>query len=83
MGWWRGWGPWPDHGPFSHLPPWERPGWVLRGRCWPFWYYGLPPSSKEEEIKYLEELGKDLREQLKYIEERLKELGGEVQGTEG
>jgi len=36
---WRGrggWsGPWPGRGPFSHLPPWERPGWLYgRGACW-------------------------------------------------
>jgi len=26
---WRGgWiGPWPGRGPFSYLPPWQRPGW--------------------------------------------------------
>ncbi len=25
-----GWkGPWPGRGPFSHLPPWQRPGWVF------------------------------------------------------
>jgi hypothetical protein len=31
-----GWfGPWPGRGPFSHLPPWERPGWMSgRGACW-------------------------------------------------
>lgn len=35
-GWRRGWrGPWPGNGPFSYLPPWERPGWVFgRGACW-------------------------------------------------
>jgi hypothetical protein len=85
-GWWRGWGPWPGHGPFSYLPPWERPGWVFRGRCWPFWYYRAPPSSwigenfpsKGEEIRYLEELERGIREQLKYIEERLRELKGET-----
>lgn len=61
MGWRWGWGRggwgwsiWPGKGPFSHLPPWMRPGWVFgRGMCWrffgnpwlysysyyPFWYY--------------------------------------------
>ena len=23
---------WPGNGPWSHLPPWERPGWKLFGR---------------------------------------------------
>jgi hypothetical protein len=28
-------GPWPGRGPFSNLPPWERPGWLYgRGSCW-------------------------------------------------
>ncbi|MGC8932358.1 MAG: hypothetical protein ACP5LQ_03605 [Candidatus Methanodesulfokora sp.] len=39
---WRGggwWGPWPGRGPFSYLPPWQRPGWVFgRGACW--WLFG-------------------------------------------
>lgn len=32
----RGWfGPWPGRGPFSYLPPWQRPGWLFgRGACW-------------------------------------------------
>jgi hypothetical protein len=50
MGWGgRGgwWGPWPGRGPFSHLPPWERPGWLYgRGACWwamsRGWPYGSP-----------------------------------------
>ena len=34
-----GWsGPWPGRGPYSNLPPWQRPGWVYgRGACW--WLY--------------------------------------------
>lgn len=42
-GWGRhGWaGPWPGRGPFSHLPPWQRPGWLFgRGAC--RWLLGLP-----------------------------------------
>ena len=31
-------GPWPGNGPFSYLPPWQRPGWLYgRGVCW--WLY--------------------------------------------
>ncbi|MEM3693599.1 MAG: hypothetical protein QXI39_06230 [Candidatus Bathyarchaeia archaeon] len=31
-GWWS---PWPVRGPFSYLPPWQRPGWLFgRGACW-------------------------------------------------
>lgn len=48
-GWGRGWiGPWPGKGPFSYLPPWQRPGWIFgRGACrWLYpWlgYYWYPP----------------------------------------
>jgi hypothetical protein len=80
MGWWY-YKPWPGHGPWSNLPPWERPGWVLggwgRGYCWWLWRGAYPPTappppptpwlSKEDEIKYLEEL-------KKYIDKRLEEL---------
>ncbi|MEM3545948.1 MAG: hypothetical protein QW547_02385 [Candidatus Bathyarchaeia archaeon] len=45
MAWgWRGrkgsWiGPWPGRGPFSYLPPWQRPGWTFgRGWCWYYLY---------------------------------------------
>ena len=37
---WRGIGGrrsglWSGRGPFSHLPPWQRPGWLYgRGACW-------------------------------------------------
>jgi len=24
-------GPWPGRGPFSYLPPWQRPGWLFGG----------------------------------------------------
>jgi hypothetical protein len=44
MGWgWRGrgMGLWPGRGPFSYLPPWQRPGWWFgRGACW--WLFGAP-----------------------------------------
>jgi len=55
MAWgWRGrgsFGPWPGRGPFSHLPPWERPGWLFgRGACQslfgpPLGYGQYPPGA--------------------------------------
>ncbi len=37
-------GPWPGAGPFSYLPPWQRPGWVYgRGAFNP--YAGHPGAS--------------------------------------
>ena len=73
-----GWyGSWPGRGPFSDLPPWERPGWTYgRGACWRF--LGSPyiqnyPNEKEEKT-YLEASKKELEEQLKNIEKRINEL---------
>ncbi|MBC7081321.1 MAG: DUF5320 family protein [Thermoplasmatales archaeon] len=32
---WYGIYRWPGRGPFSYLPPWQRPGWLFgRGACW-------------------------------------------------
>jgi len=83
MGWqWHK--PYPGHGPWSNLPPWEGPGWVLRGWgrgwCWWLWkqaYLPMPSPwlSREDEIRYLEELKKYLTEVvLKEIDKRLEEL---------
>lgn len=90
---WRGrrWeGPWPGRGPFSHLPPWQRPGWLYgRGACWWFLaphfryqpYVAVPSLNPEDERKilteqrtFIEEQVKALQEALKRIEDRLEEL---------
>ena len=76
-GWYGWWGPWPGHGPFSYLPPWLRPGWVLWGRGWRWWWYlygpyGPYPSTYE--LKDLEEYKKALEEELKELERRIDEL---------
>ncbi|MGQ9744263.1 MAG: hypothetical protein ACUVQW_06585 [Candidatus Bathycorpusculaceae bacterium] len=49
MAWgWRGrsggWtGPWPGRGPFSYLPPWQRPGWLFGfDREFGRWWWGYP-----------------------------------------
>jgi hypothetical protein len=81
MAWW--YKPYPGFGPWSHMPPPLRPGWWWRGRgwCWWLWYTGSAPTplppwlSREDEIKYLEELKKYLTEVvLKEIDKRLEEL---------
>jgi hypothetical protein len=86
MGWRaRGWaGPGPGRGPFSHLPPWERPGWLYgRGACWYMYgpYRGIQPIKAEDEAALLKEQKTLLEDQLKAmqetqkrIQERLKEL---------
>ena len=81
---WGGWGwierfmggIWPGRGPWRHLPPWLRPGWVL-GRGWcPLWLTGtVPRLSIRYERELLEEYKRILEEQLRAIDERLRELG--------
>ena len=47
MGWQRS-GHWPGRGPFSFLPPWQRPGWLYgRGACW--WLSA--PSLKKDALQ--------------------------------
>ncbi|ADL18474.1 hypothetical protein ASAC_0066 [Acidilobus saccharovorans 345-15] len=82
MGWWRfgrwGGGPWPGHGPFSYLPPWERPGWAM---AW-YGYYGY--YDKDSELRaleayrlYLEDLRSWADGQLKEVDRRIAELKGQ------
>ncbi|ADV65388.1 DUF5320 domain-containing protein [Desulfurococcus mucosus] len=89
MGWWnRWWKPYPGNGPFSHLPPWERPGWVLFGSYrWyggyvfpPGYYWGAQAADSERAwLEYrkamIENTIRALNEELSYIDRRLKELG--------
>lgn len=73
------WGRYPGNGPFSNLPPWERPGWVYgRGGCrWYPYGYGYPAyGTKEEEIAALKNEQRALQARLREMEERLKELEG-------
>jgi len=68
-------------GPFSYLPPWERPGWSFgRGACWRYWHSAAPfpykaqaPTSKEE-LEALEAYKSELEGELKGTEARIKEL---------
>ena len=83
---WRGsrFGPWPGRGPFSHLPPWERPGWLYGpGACWQLYAprpYPIEPAPAEE-LEALEAYMKELRQELEGIETRIKELK-ETKGKE-
>lgn len=71
---------WPGFGPFSHLPPWERPGWYFRGACWRYLYlkagprFRFPSISLKDEISALEEYKKELEEEKMAIEEELREV---------
>ena len=50
-----GWGGrYPGRGPFSYLPPWQRPGWLYgRGACWwlfnPYLQTTIPKMSSVEQ----------------------------------
>jgi hypothetical protein len=93
-GWWGkgrcARGPWPGNGPFSYLPPWERPGWIYGpGACW--WIYGarVPPpppgisyytypgltaSDLEAYKKWLEDARARLDEQIRELDKRIREI---------
>jgi hypothetical protein len=77
---WHQWGPYPGRGPWRHLPPPLRPGWWYGGRGWCWWYYSYPYPpwlSREDAIKYLEDLKKYISDVvLKEIDKRLEELKG-------
>jgi hypothetical protein len=69
MAWW--YKPFPGFGPWSHLPPHLR----LWFRDYPSTLPTPPWLSREDEIKYLEELKKYISEVvLKEIDKRLEEL---------
>jgi len=80
MGGWRrsgSFGPWPGRGPFSHLPPWERPGWLYGpGACQ--WLYGASPyiqaPAPSAEADYLKDYMAELKMELESIEARIKQL---------
>lgn len=85
---WRGRGYWPGAGPFSHLPPWQRPGWLYGpGACWYLYDSNrtvLPPIKQlkpedenlilNDQKQAIVEQQKINQEMLKKIEARLKEL---------
>ncbi|MCW4007533.1 MAG: DUF5320 domain-containing protein [Candidatus Bathyarchaeota archaeon] len=79
MGWrGRDWtNPWPGRGPFSHLPPWQRPGWLYgRGACWYLYgpYSATQPLRAEDEAAVLTEQKTMIEEQLKAMQETLKKI---------
>jgi hypothetical protein len=75
---WRNWsGTYPGGGPFSHLPPWQRPGWYFGRRwCWRYFYpyWKDAPAAIKSEIDALEAYKAGLEEELKDVEARIKEL---------
>lgn len=79
MGWrGRGWAnTWPGRGPFSNLPPWQRPGWLYgRGACWYLYgpYATVPPAKPEDEAVLLNQQKTLIEEQLKAMQDTLKKI---------
>ena len=86
MAWGRRGSGWPGRGPFNHLPPWQRPGWLYgRGACWRLLNPDLqktvpatsvvPPTlTKEQETEMLKQHMTALESQLTAIKKRLEEL---------
>ena len=63
-------GPYPGNGPFAHLPPWERPGWLYGpGSCWTLGYRNLPANIVASTTDI--ELLRNQKENLKKTAERL------------
>jgi hypothetical protein len=77
---------WPGNGPFRHLPPWERPGWLYGpGSCWTLAgvdRWSFPVSTLQgydiEDLRVrkdqLEQQIRSLQQLLSSIEKRVKEL---------
>jgi hypothetical protein len=74
----RNQGNWPGNGPFRHLPPWERPGWIYgRGSCWYGTYSGvgsIPSTTTLRESQILVDQKDMLEVQLRSIQERLEQI---------
>ncbi len=67
----------PGRGPFSNLPPWQRPGWVYgRGACWQLYdpYYQITPVKPEDEITLLNQQKEAIENQLKLAQETLQKI---------
>ena len=80
---WRGaYGPWPGRGPFSHLPPWQRPGRLYGpGSCmWLFRQGFIPPYMSQntltlkDQITILEAYKKENEIELKEINEEIERM---------
>jgi len=87
---WRGrgaFGPWPGRGPFSYLPPWQRPGWLYGpGACWRLFgpaftpAYGVPvPYRPAEQIEDLEAYKEEIEAELNELNKELERLKKEAQ----
>ncbi|MGD6807876.1 MAG: hypothetical protein ACQCN4_13075 [Candidatus Bathyarchaeia archaeon] len=75
MGYGRG--NWPGNGPYSNLPPWQRPGWLYgRGAC--RYIYGAPYitpiAAPQDEAAILNEQKTVVEAQIKAMQETLAKI---------
>ena len=74
------WNLYPGNGPFSYLPPWERPGYYMRysminGLIPPF-TYGL---TKEDRISYLQTIKSNLEITKTNIEKQIQDINNIIE----
>ncbi|MEM1514127.1 MAG: DUF5320 family protein [Candidatus Thermoplasmatota archaeon] len=69
-----GWCRWPGRGPFSHLPPWERPGRIFGRPCWWMLAQYSPTLTAEQEKEILKKEMELLKREIERIKERIKEV---------
>jgi hypothetical protein len=71
----RGRGNWQGAGPYSNLPPWQRPGWLYgRGACWQLYGPYAVTTKPEDEATVLTEQKTLIEEQLKFMQEKLNQI---------
>ena len=82
----RGYGQWPGNGPFRHLPPWERPGWLYgRGSCWTMGYQsGTVPTTipQTTDVQSLQNQREILVQQLKAMQEAIDRIEAQLRELE-
>ncbi|MGQ9788076.1 MAG: hypothetical protein ACUVQM_01990 [Candidatus Hadarchaeaceae archaeon] len=77
-------GYWPGRGPFSFLPPWERPGWLYGPwACW--WFHTQRPyrgeATVKEDLEYLKSYAEELKLALEEVESKIKSLESRAKGN--
>lgn len=81
-------GSWPGNGPFRHLPPWERPGWIYGpGSCWALGIRNVsttnvPWISSTNNVETLKSQKQIFENQLNVLKRSLEEIEKRIQELE-
>ncbi len=70
-------GNWPGNGPYSNLPPWQRPGWLYgRGACYYLYEspYTTPPPTPQDETALLNQQKTTVEAQIKALQDALTKI---------